>query len=336
MLLSVILALLLGVTWLGILGSSAGNLEMAGSGSQKYWEEIVLENGDATNRVLVIQVDGLISSLALDPSGGTMVDSITDQLDLAAKDSTIRGVILKIDSPGGEVLASDDIYRALKDFQADTGKPIVASMSGLAASGGYYVAAPCRWIVANELTITGSIGVIMHSYNYRGLMDKVGITPQVFKSGRFKDMLSGDKAPDEILPETRVMVQAMIDETFDRFKAVVAEGRTWSAEQNSGDGKPLSENWEEYADGRILSGKQAFELGFVDELGNADQAKERIGTLLGLSDFGLIRYQEPFSFGSLFRIFGKAPSQSIKVDLGVDLPRLQAGRLYFLAPNYIH
>ena len=254
---------------------------------------------------------------------------------MCIRDSSIKGVLLQIDSPGGEVLASDDIYREIKRFQEDSNKPVVASMSGLAASGGYYVAAPCRWIVANELTITGSIGVILHSYNYRGLMDKVGVIPKVFKSGKFKDMLGGDQAPEEILPEAEAMVQAMVDETFDRFKTVVLEGRTYAREQNGEAGQSLAPDWVDHADGRILSGKQAFELGFVDELGGFDQAVDRIAQMVGSPYPNLIELRQPFNFGSFFRLFGSVQTQSIKLDLGMDLPRLQAGRLYFLASNYI-
>ena len=137
----------------------------------------------------------------------------------------MKAVLLKVNSPGGEVLASDDIYNAIRQFQNEHNKPVVASMGSLAASGGYYVSAPCRWIVANELTITGSIGVIMHGYNYRGLMNKVGLQPQVFKSGRFKDMLSGEKDLEKMTPQERAdvdeetrMVQTMINQTFDKFK----------------------------------------------------------------------------------------------------------------------
>src|SRR2546428_583630 len=128
---------------------------------------------------------------------------ISDQLRLAGEDDSAKAVVLRVDSPGGEVLASDEIYRAIADFEKDYKKPVVASMGGLAASGGYYVSAPCRWIVANELTITGSIGVIMHSYNYRGLLNKVGVRPEVFKSGKFKDMLSGEKDEEDIPAEER-------------------------------------------------------------------------------------------------------------------------------------
>ena len=110
--------------------------------------------------------------------------------------------------------------------ERDSKKPVIASMGALAASGGYYISAPCRWIVANELTITGSIGVIMHSYNYRTLMGKIGIQPEVYKSGRFKDMLSGEGEPDldKLAPEDRknreeekAMVQALINETYGKF-----------------------------------------------------------------------------------------------------------------------
>ena len=333
--LCLILTGLLGLTWLGILGTAGAGIAMSGAKNQGFWEEFVVEESSSEDRVAIIEVAGLISNLAVDPSGMTMVDSIKEQLALIADDDSIKGVLLKIDSPGGEVLASDDIYRELQSFQEVTGKPIVASMSGLAASGGYYVAAPCHWIVANELTITGSIGVILHSYNYRGLMDKVGIQPQVYKSGRFKDMLSGEKAPNEVLPEAKAMVQDMIDETFDRFKEVVQEGRAYSLAQNNGESKSLVDDWEDYADGRILSGKQAFELGFVDELGNFDKAITRMGMLIDRSEFDLVEYKLPFSFGNLFRLLGQASKARIELDLGIALPRLQAGRLYFLAANYI-
>src|SRR6185436_1534940 len=114
--------------------------------------------------------------------------------------------------------------------------------------GGYYVIAPCQWIVANELSITGSIGVIMESYNYRGLMNKVGVQPMVFKSGKFKDMLSGEKLPEEISPEEKQMVQPLIDETYGKFKQVVSDGRQKSENANKGKtdkGRPLVDNWRE-------------------------------------------------------------------------------------------
>src|SRR5437016_1484624 len=214
------------------------------------------------------------------------------QLKHAEDDRKVKAVILKVDSPGGGVLASDEIYRALWDFQQQrhNAKPIVASMGNLAASGGYYVSSPCQWIVANDLTITGSIGVILHSWNYRGLMNKVGLRPETYKSGKFKDMLSGERNPDEIPAEEREMVQKLIDDTYGRFKDVVAKGREWAHAQNKNSsekkdqGQELSSNWGDYADGRVLSGNEAYKLGFVDQLGNFQDAVKRARKMAGISE----------------------------------------------------
>jgi protease-4 len=170
----------------------------------------------------------------------------------------------------------------------------------------------------------------MHGYNYRGLLDKVGVRPEVFKSGRFKDMMRGDKAESEITPEETEMLQKLIDETYKRFKQVVADGRRTAAEANHGKGHALAADWAEYADGRVLSGRQAADLGFVDELGNFKKAVERAKQLAGVSDANLIQYQIPFNLGNLFRLFGKTDVHTVKVDLGLDLPRLSVGRMYFL------
>src|SRR5690606_35276164 len=194
-------------------------------------------------KIAVVDILGIIRSGAIDPSGYTMVDLVKAQLKRAADDSRVAAVVLRVDSPGGEVLASDEIYRIISDFQEESGKPVVASMGNLAASGGYYVSAPCRWIVANELTITGSIGVILNSWNYRNLMTKVGLQPAVYKSGRFKDMLGGYRKPEEIPPEEALMIEELIDETYERFKEVVREGRAFAAKLNSGNGRTLVNNW---------------------------------------------------------------------------------------------
>src|SRR5438128_5508838 len=299
-------------------------------------EEVTYENNHSKDKIALLDIAGIISSEAWDRSGNSLVDLISGELRLAADDDAVKAVILRVDSPGGEVLAADEIYRAIVTFHKEHKKPVVASMGGLAASGGYYVSAPCQWIVANELTITGSIGVILHSYNYRGLLNKIGVRPEVFKSGEFKDMLSGEKDEEDILPEEKQMVQSLIDETFQRFKKVVAEGRANASEQNSGAGRHLADNWQDYADGRVLSGKQAYELGFVDELGNFDTAVERARRLARIKDANLVQYQRPFDLGSLFRLFGESESRALKIDLGMQLPKLQAGRLYFLSPTVLH
>jgi len=287
----------------------------------------------------VIEVDGIITS-QFERGGYNMVELIQDQFKVASRDKRVKGVILKVNSPGGEVLASDDINKAITKFQQETGKPVVASMGSLAASGGYYVSAPCRWIVANELTITGSIGVIMSTYNYRGLMDKIGLRPEVYKSGKFKDMLSGSKKEEEITPEEKEMVQKLVNDTFGKFKSVVADGRAYATRKNKDNsdskGQMLASKWSDYADGRVLSGKEAYDLGFVDELGGWETAVERAEKLAHIGKATLVQYEQIFDLSSIFRLLGKSDAKGVKVDLGFDLPKLQAGNLYFLSPTYLH
>jgi protease-4 len=300
-------------------------------------EEVTIEYSHSPDKIVVISVEGIISGDILGPGHYTMVEYIRDQFEKAEK-SDVKAVILKINSPGGEVMASDEIYSLIKKFQDETKKPVIASMNSVAASGGYYVAAPCRWIVADEMTITGSIGVIMSTFNFRGLLDKVGVQPEVYKSGRYKDMLSGTRKESEITPAERKMIQDLIDETFQKFKKVVADGRDYSNGLNKSKGSPgktLNTDWEDYADGRILSGDQAYKLGFVDELGNWDTAKKRALDLAGIKDANVVEYQQEFRLSDLFQIFGKAEKSSLKVDVGLTAPLVKPGYLYFLSPTYV-
>ncbi len=309
-------------------------------------EEVVLEHTNTDDKIAVVEVNGVIAEGEVGYSDMDLVTYIKEQFRAAEKDSDVKAVVLKVNSPGGEVMASDEIHDIIRKFQDKSGKPVVVSMGSLAASGGYYISAPCRWIVANELTITGSIGVIMENFNYRLLFDKIGVRPQVIKSGRFKDMLSPFKEPDnEKLTAQEIkdrdeelkMVQSLIDETFNKFKEVVKTGRDWAAAQNGpGQGKTLNADWADYADGRILSGKSALEEGFVDELGNFDTAVQRAKILTRIPKATLVQYRLPFDLGSvLARVFSKTETPALKVDLGFDLPRLQAGQVYFLTPTAI-
>ncbi|MFA6546626.1 MAG: signal peptide peptidase SppA [Limisphaerales bacterium] len=314
----------------------AGHSRVAGPAGKGY-EEHSLTDFDTPDKIVAIDIAGVISSHDFDGSGD-MVERVKEELKMAEEDEHVKAVILKVDSPGGEVLASDEIYRAIHEFQDVSSKPVVAQMGSLAASGGYYVSAPCRWIVANDLSLTGSIGVIMSGMNFRGLMDKVGIQPQVYKSGKFKDMMSSTRRPEDVPAGEREMMQALIDETYGTFKSVVRKGREASraANKKAGlDGRTLASDWESYADGRIFSGREAHRLGFVDELGNFDVAVKRAKKLAGITEANIVKYQPPFAFGNLLRLLGKTDVHGVKVDLGFDFPRLQAGRMYFLSFNVV-
>jgi protease-4 len=343
MIFAIVLLVLLAISMLYNVGNFASNL--IGGKNVKYsraagprLEEVITEDNNASTKIAVVEVSGIITSRASDQGGYNMVEVIKAQLKRADDDDKVKAVILKVDSPGGEVLASDEIYRELADFQKR--KPVVASMGNLAASGGYYVSSPCQWIVANDLTITGSIGVILHSWNYRDLMNKVGLKPETYKSGKFKDMLSGERAPNEIPAEEREMVQTLIDETYGKFTNVVAVGRTQAHLKNKDlkeKGQALDPNWADYADGRVLSGTEAYKLGFVDELGNFDDAVKRAKTIAGISGpANLIDYEQRYDLSDIFRLFGQSEGHVVKVDLGLEAPKLQAGQLYFLSPTFLH
>jgi protease-4 len=330
--------LIAGLVCYGVFGAFIPGTHLGAAEHGPRLHEVVKEEGNSHEKILILNVDGVISSDPIDGLGVNLAELIQLELDKAADDESIKGVILKVDSPGGEVLASDEIYRSLRQFQEDSQKPLVASMGNLAASGGYYISVPCQWIVANELSITGSIGVIMHGFNYRGLMDKLGLRPEVFKSGRFKDMMSPDKREEEITAEERGMIQKMVNETFGRFKSVVAEGRGAANKANAGNaskedqGRTLASDWQDYADGRILSGREALEHGFVDELGNFDTAVERMRQIAGVEKPELIEYHPVFDFSQLFRMFGESRAPKIKVDVGISRPKLKSGYMYFIWP----
>ena len=304
-------------------------------------DEALIEDNNSRDKIAVITVDGIITSHGAGETGHNMVEVIKAQLARADEDPRVKAVILKVDSPGGEVMASDQIFKAIENFQLDEkgehgkpgrkGKPVICSMGSLAASGGYYISAPCRWIVADELTLTGSIGVIMHGINYRGLMDKIGVAPMTFKSGKFKDMLSPDRATNDIPAEEREMVQALIDETFQKFKGIVQDGRTAAHALNKKDGKALADDWGDYADGRVVSGTQAYNIGLVDELGDFDNAVDRALEIVNLKDANLIEYQERYDISNFLSMFGQNGSaKDIKLNVGLDIPKLRAGCLYFL------
>ena len=322
--------LLLGGFLVVVLAIGSAGMSMSTNDGSSY-DEVILRNNHSDNKIAVIDLSGLIASFSVDASGHNMIESLRRQFEWANKDDDVQAILFRINSPGGEVLASDNIA----DIVRESKKPVISVMGALAASGGYYVAAPSDWIVAHELTITGSIGVIMSGYSIRNLMDKVGVQPIVFKSGKHKDMLSLGKREEDITPEERKIVQDMIDETFERFKKIVQEGRDMD-NRDTEDGESLEEDWESFADGRILSGNMALAQGFVDELGDLDTGYERALSLKGISDANLTQYRQPINLANLFSLFGKSEAKEIKIDLGVDIPKLKAGRLYFLSPTLLY
>jgi protease-4 len=190
--------------------------------------------------------------------------------------------VLEVNSPGGGVTASDEMHQSILDFREQTGLPVVVSMGDVAASGGYYISTAADRIVANETTLTGSLGVIFALTDFSELADRYGVEQEVVKSGEFKDMGSSFR---DLTPEEREILQSIVDESYDEFVGVIVEGR----------GLP-EERVREIADGRVYSGEQAKELGLVDSFGGLDEAAEVSRDLANIREATVVRYVEKPTF----------------------------------------
>lgn len=264
--------------------------------------EDIIQDGDTQNRVLVIPIEGVIGQ----ESATYQHDHLLASIDKIKEDKTIKAVLLSIDSPGGGVYATRELYDRMKAVQAETDLPVYASMGSTAASGGYYLAMLGDKVYGSQETITGSIGVIMSGYNTAGLLDKLGVKPVVYKSGAMKDIMSGSRDATE---EERQVLQTYIDESYQRFVDVVVEGRGLSEEAVR-----------KLADGRIYSGQQAKNLGLIDQLGYESDALADLMAEHGLEGAQVFSYQpSDLGFGKYFpSILGK---------LGLDQASTPAGQL---------
>ena len=273
----------------------------------------------SSDKIAVIMMRGLISSSLPGNVGETMVDDMRLALQQARDDDKVRAIVLEIDSPGGEVTASDAIYNWVVKARAK--KPVIVYMDSLAASGGYYVACGGKYLMANETTITGSIGVIIQTLNYEQLFNKVGLASVVFKSGKFKDMLNGARP---VTPEERELIQGFVMKTYDKFLGIVARERNLPA-----DGLRNS-----VADGRILSGKDALDSKLIDGTGQIEDAYAKARELGRAPGATVVKYGPPFSLGRFFRAFGSS-NNKIELTLPSQLvPQLETGRAYFLPSFY--
>lgn len=225
---------------------------------------------------------------------GPILDSkvALEEIKEYSKDPSVKAVVIRIDSPGGAVAPSQEIYEEVRKMAA--AKKVVVSMGSVAASGGYYISSPASRIIANPGTLTGSIGVIMEIPNIEGLLNKVGVKTEVIKSGRHKDLASAFRT---IGREERQILQEVLDDVHDQFVKAVAEGR-----------KMLPEDVKKIADGRVFTGRQAKEIGLVDELGNIEDAIKAAAKLSGIKgEPNIASKKDKFSIVDLIR--GKIPSE---------------------------
>jgi protease-4 len=243
-------------------------------------KEVTLE-GTGDEKILVLSIQGTISDrpkeklLRTHPS---MVQEVISQLKRAEQDPLIKAVLMKVNSPGGTVTASDILYHEIRSYKERSGIKLVVAMMNVAASGGYYLSLPADWIMAHPTTITGSIGVIFSRPGVSGFMEKLGLALHVSKSGELKDMGSPFRAPTEA---DKAIFQALTDQMAQRFINLVLEHRTLSADQR-----------QRIASARVFLASEAQQVGLIDQIGYLTDAVEKAKSLAGLSpDAKVVTYR---------------------------------------------
>ncbi|MBM7692898.1 protease-4 [Peribacillus deserti] len=259
-----------------------------------FIEEIV-EEGDDNKKIAVLEVEGVIQggtdTSSLLGSAGYNHKAFLDQLKQVKEDDTVKGIILRVNSPGGGVVESAEIHDSLMDIKKETKKPIYVSMGSMAASGGYYISAPAHKIFAVPETLTGSLGVIMQGYNYEKLAEKYGVEFVTIKSGEHKDIMSPTR---EMTKEERAIMQSMVNNSYQQFVKVIAQGRGMTEPQVK-----------KIADGRVYDGRQAKELGLIDEFGYMDDVWKSMEDELQIKDAQVVRYTQEAGLNSLFSMGAK-------------------------------
>jgi protease-4 len=261
---------------------------------QPFTEEVVKE-GSELKKIVILDVDGVIQdtgdSGSFLQSAGYNHQEFLKKLNYIKEDDTVKGIIIKVNSPGGGVVESAEIHDKLAEIQKKSKKPVYISMGSMAASGGYYISTAAKKIYASPETLTGSLGVIMEGINYEGLADKYGVDFVTIKSGKYKDIMSPTR---KLTEEERQILQTMINNSYEGFVKVISEGRGMTVEQVK-----------KIADGRIYDGRQAKDLHLIDGFGYLDDIIDQMKKQEKLKGAKVVRYSDSFGFGSLFTMQAK-------------------------------
>jgi len=294
-----------------LLGSGLLNLVLLGAslagGSGVGITQHTLQEGNAGDKIAVIPLRGVIDT------GVSM--QFNRFLQTAEADKAVKAVIIEIDTPGGTVTASDEIYNRIRKFKSKRAVPVVVSMGSLATSGGYYAACGADYVFAQPTTFTGNIGVLMPRYNFSKLMEKYGVEETTIVSSGAKFKNAGSSFSPE-KPEEKKYMQELADSAFAQFKEVVTTGRS----------SKLNGNIEDIANGKVYTAKNAKDLGLIDDVGYLEDAQKYAASQAGLGNPTVVRYQDPPSLmqilmasksnvpGALAAAQGQAPAVSITVD----------------------
>ncbi len=266
----------------------------------------------ASDKIAVIDVDGTLLNAAapgLFSAGEHTVSLLVEKLAKARKDPRVKAVLLRINSPGGTVVASDLMHDEITHFKK-TGKPIVAVIMDVGASGGYYIACACDEIIAQPSSVTGSIGVVMQMFDIAGTLHKIGASTDAITSGTYKDAGSPFR---KMRPEERAVFQSIVDDMFERFVTVVDEGRPNLDEATV----------RKLADGRVYSAKQALDAGLIDRITTLRKSIDVVKELAGLGNVRLVAYGRPHGYRPNYYAM---PPRATTGD--INLIRLDLGSLF--------
>jgi protease-4 len=261
------------------------------------------------DKIAVIEVDGMIANTrpGLFGGGDNPVSLFVEKLDRARRDEDVKAVVLRLNSPGGTVAASESMYHALVKFRRETGKPVVACMLDIAASGAYYLACGCDGIIAQPSTVTGSIGTIMQTVSFEGTMAKLGIRAEAIKSGELKDIASPLR---NLSDEERIVLQGIINEFYEQFLTVVDEGRPQLG------GRQVRE----LADGRIFTGVRAVDAGLADKLGYPGDAVAWAKRKADIEKARVVMYHRPIGYKPNIYASSEAAAAATGMLVNIQLP----------------
>jgi len=279
-------------------GATAFQVKLVSTRQQLKETQIQRDKGlFVSDKIAIIDVDGLLINMRKNGwmrTGDNPVSLFVEKLDKAAADRDVKAVVLRLNSPGGTVTASDIMYHSLREFKDKTGKPVVASILGLGCSGAYYLACGCDGIIAQPSSVTGNIGTIFQTFSVAGTMEKIGVKSVTIKSGELKDIAS---PLHDLSDGERKVLDGIIQDLYEQFLTVVKEGR-----KTIGEGK-----LPDLADGRVFVAKEALKEGLIDRIGYMADGVEWAKEMAGVEKTRVVIYSRPSSYKP--NAYGSATSQ---------------------------
>jgi len=293
--------------------------------SGKITEKTIKSSPGARGKIVVVNVKGMIHSNGR--LEGAETNNLRAQMQQVIKDSSVKALVLDMNTPGGGVTASDEIHQAVQTVKKHN-IPVVVCMRSVCASGGYYIASAADHIMASPTTLTGSIGVLVPQFKYAELLDKIGVTKRSYTSGKMKDMFSGSvkRSPEE-KEKIENYIQSLVDKTFRDFLEVIAKGR-----KNFKNVEEVAKA--PFADGRVLLADDAKKQGLIDSLGYFDDAIEKAADLSGTPNPKVVRYRTAISLTDFIRTFKH--KQEIRLDPDIIPPqhKLSPYKLYYMMQTF--